>query len=116
MYFMRVFAHILMLCILLLSAKQSLDVMFTRLETECECGSSCTPISPEKKSTNTPAPKQGAQACNPFQSCGTCVGYTIPENAVFIALLTDTYTERTGYDVQMHPQFSPDFWQPPKIG
>ena len=55
--------------------------------------------------------------CNPFMACGGCAGYTLASAPTFTTVEFAFATlEKNIHQENLHSQFSPDFWQPPKIG
>lgn len=98
---------------LFLSVQPALALIEKKQKTEC-CGS-CSQEDNDTPNKEQPAKNPCSDNCNPFQSCGACVGYTVNfptlisfepfVNGVKLPLFTQ----------QVYSQFSPDFWQPPKI-
>jgi hypothetical protein len=114
---MRIFVFIFTLYILFLAIEPGIESIFTG-STKTECCNSCKPVSednssPEKKSDNKN--NTGNTACNPFQNCQACIGYTITLSfisnkavPIFIELQTPR-AEKIPTSVYL------DFWHPPKL-
>lgn len=115
---MRFVAHILAALILFLSVEPGIAAILSTQQAECHCGDHCIPISeyPEKKDNPKKSPDQGQNNCNPFQVCSSCISYALPTPFVYTIAITYTLKKQYPSDVRMHSQFTPDFWQPPKIG
>lgn len=111
---MRVLATIMSFIVLFLSVQPAFSSMEEKQMDQC-CAGSCHTDS--SKSKETPAKNSCGDNCNPFQSCSSCVGFTLVSYQIEIAECAFTENQ-INYTNQVHPQFSqfiPDFWQPPKI-
>jgi len=110
---MKIFAFIMAFVVLFLSVQPALALFEKKQKTEC-CSGCC------QKDENTPKKEQPTKSpcndnCNPFQSCGACVGYTIDFPTLNLYEPFSKGAKLAIVTQQVFSQFSPDFWQPPKI-
>lgn len=81
---------------------------------EC-CGSSCCNDDETSKKDQPTNDNCKDQNCNPFQSCGCCLGFTVKSGFFGVQppiIQKATLISRIENSIS---QYTPDFWQPPKI-
>ena len=110
---MKVFASIMAFIVLFLSVQPAF-ALFDKMQ-KTECCSGCSQEDNDTPKQEQPAKNNPSNNCNPFQSCGACIGYTVgfPALNVFVPVFKEA--KLATVTQQVYSQFSPDFWQPPKI-
>lgn len=111
--------YILSIYILFLSIEPGLEAMCANLSNQkidcCDTYDSCEQdlTNSQKKSSNK-APCN--ENCNPLKVCNNCIGYVVSPSINTLAmppvLFLDNHIILSPNN--LFPQFSPDFWQPPK--
>ena len=88
------------------------DIQFLSLQkTENCCDKSCEPVNDAPDANDC----SDTDACNPFETCKTCIGYYAGLPSIDLnpeAIFTTTYSIKKE---RVPPSISLDFWQPPKI-
>lgn len=114
---MRLFAFIMSIIVLTLTIEPGINSLLSRTSVETACCDNCS--KPDNKKDNKKQPtdhnKTSDNSCNPFQSCSTCIGFTIESPIVNFTIQTQSNIELSLLTHQISSQFYPDFWQPPKI-
>lgn len=112
---MKWLSYILTFVVVLLTVQPMFVLASEKPVSEC-CGSSC--CDEEEDAPKDTQKKDGDckdQNCNPFQSCGCCLGFTVKsgffgveppviQKAILISRIENSIS-----------QYTPDFWQPPKL-
>jgi hypothetical protein len=112
---MKLIASIMAFVVLLLMVQPAMAIFHT--PEEAECGGGCC-----KSETQAPATENedheeddcGAN-CNPFVSCSACGAYTADFVTLTIFNPSITIAKAFPFSQHVYSQFSPDFWQPPKL-
>lgn len=110
---------ILTTLILFLAVKPGIDLMPVNVANESSCcGINCTANTETKKTSDTKNEESdcSGKLCNPFQACGCCILImNIQEifevNAQEPNFKKYFFSHYSGFN----SQFTPEFWQPPKI-
>lgn len=112
---MKWLSCILTFVVVLLTVQPMLVLASEKPVSEC-CGSSCCD---EEEDAPKDTQKKGGdckdQNCNPFQSCGCCLGFTVKSSFFGIeppVIQKATLISRIENSIS---QYTPDFWQPPKL-
>jgi hypothetical protein len=114
---MKFLIFILATFILFLAVKPGMDFLSLQTDTEQTCcDGQCSPTSDNDNSKKQNQDNDcDGKACNPFQVCSSCilVCLNIPLDCIPKPI---TFSDK-GFTYQsvFTSQFSPDFWQPPKI-
>jgi hypothetical protein len=109
---MKVFASIMAFVVLFLSVQPALALFEKKQKAECCSGCYHKDSGTPKK--EQPTKNTSNNFCNPFQSCGSCVGYT-PDFSIISVFEPFEGAKSAIVTQQAFSQFSSDFWQPPKI-
>lgn len=107
-------SYILAFWVVFLTVQPTIAFANSQQESEC-CGSCCENESSNQKKDQPTKNDCKDQNCNPFQSCGCCLGFTVRTSLLKIeapelqkSILTITKENSISH-------YSPDVWQPPKI-
>lgn len=113
---MKWLSYIFTFVVVLLTVQPTLVLASENHVSEC-CGSSCceeenedSPKDNQKKSNNCKD-----QNCNPFQSCGCCLGFTVKSEFYGVQSPIVQKAILVSRIENFISQYTPDFWQPPKI-
>lgn len=109
--------YILAFFILFLAMKPGMDALCVQENSErFSCSKPCKALSDKDKTDDQNQDNScDGKACNPFQVCGSCVLICLQISAVCITEPTAYHDKGFTYRNVFTPQFTPDFWQPPKI-
>lgn len=112
---MKWLSYILTVFVLLLAAQPTIALANDTTKGACCSSSCCGEQKEEPKDNKTNKKDCSTQNCNPFQSCGACIGFTV-KNSLFKLSSPPYQKELPNCHVRSFiSQYSPDFWQPPKI-
>ena len=112
---MRWFAFIMTLVVFTLTIEPAISALFTKENVETGCCEHCRKQTQDTKKQSNNNNKSHDNNCNPFQSCSTCLGFTVDFSKINFSARPFTNNELSLLTLQIKPQFYPDFWQPPKI-
>jgi hypothetical protein len=111
---MKILSYIFAFYIMLLTVQPAVALLLKKETKDCcsECCNKCKDVPKQENQNKDNCPES---ACNPFQACGCCVGYTLSVNTLnFVSSFTQN-TERVIFKENFISQFSVNIWQPPKI-
>jgi hypothetical protein len=110
---MKLTGFILAIYFLFLSLEPGLrDIQLLSLQkTESCCSESCEPI----PVTTDPNNCSDTDACNPFETCKTCIGYSSGLANIDLTLQSLFIKSYSIKKEEVPPSITLDFWQPPKI-
>lgn len=114
-YSMKWLSYILTFVVVVLAIQPTLALVSEKPVSEY-CGSSCCyDVQDAPKDTENKSGDFKDQNCNPFQSCGCCLGFTVKSG--FFGMQPPMINKSTLVSCieNSSSQFTPDFWQPPKI-
>jgi hypothetical protein len=114
---MKILIFILTTFILFLAVKPGIDLLSLQADTEQTCCSGlCSPTSENDTSEDQNQNNDcDGKACNPFQVCGSCVLVCLSLPLYYIPKSRVNSEVNFLYQSTFTSQFTPDFWQPPKI-
>ncbi|WP_266203326.1 DUF6660 family protein [Pontibacter kalidii] len=70
----------------------------------------------EVKTEQADHPEDAADACSPFYSCSSCIGFTLADTTAETAsLITPTHNLFAEFGQRHIPQFYHSIWQPPRL-
>lgn len=114
---MRFVAGFLAFFVMIMSVQPEISAILSFSTTECcssdHCSANTAKQTSEEKQDDSCC---GNGFCNPFLSCCTCAGFPVNFGSFKIFITEFTSHTIAVYKSTVPSQFSPDFWQPPKIG
>lgn len=112
---LAILSFLLTLVVVLLTVQPTLVLASENHVSDC-CGSAC---SDEEEGATKNTTEKGTnckgQNCNPFQSCGCCLGFTVKSGFFGVEPPVIQKTTLISKIENSISQYTPDFWQPPKI-
>gem|GEM_PF-1423178 len=114
---MKIIAFILATFMLFLAVKPGIAAISLQAAEQGCCGGSCTPSSNEKEEKqDQPENKTNQNTCNPFQACCTYVSMCEMRHFDLLARPEMPVAKIFGqYQSSFAINYSPDFWQPPRL-
>jgi hypothetical protein len=109
---MKLFGIILSFYLLFLSIQPGLKLLLLS-KTRTACCAGCTPVKQDDTEKKGSAPTKAD--CNPFESCKSCIGYTVTFSGSLIEHYFFKQVIRIPFSVTVPKNLALDFWQPPKI-
>ena len=112
---MRFLSLIFVTLIVFLAVKPGIDLLSKKVVSEQTCcGEQCAPTSNNDNAQNQNNDCSG-NTCNPFQVCCSCVLICLTTPFDYL-IKPAVLTEKDFFYLSVfRSQFTPDFWQPPKI-
>jgi hypothetical protein len=116
---MRFLTLILTTTILFLAVKPGIDLISVNNVSEVMCcEGSCSSNTESDKSSDTKKENNdcSGKLCNPFQTCGCCLLFLNAQEIQEINIQDPNFKKQFfSHYSGFNSQFTPDFWQPPKI-
>lgn len=111
---MKILASILALFVLFLSVQPALALLTPKQQAEC-CGGCCQKV-PETPKQEQPSNNNCQDTnCNPFLSCGCCIGYTVAFHSFIVQQPLIIKSQSVVLNEHGKSEFFSKCWQPPKI-
>lgn len=110
---MKCMGFILALVVLFLSVQPAFALLKEKQETECAGG--CCQQEEEVPAEDGPVDDNCGNQCNPLLACSTCGGFLPNFISLDIATIVNQVAKHAPGTQGVYSQFSPDFWQPPKL-
>lgn len=111
---MKLLSYLLAFFVVFLTIQPTIALANEKPETNC-CGSSCCSEEEETpKDTKQNKNDCSNQNCNPFQSCGCCIGFTVKAGFNQIQPPIVQQPLHVSKVESSISHYSPDVWQPPK--
>ena len=113
---MKRLSYIFTFFVVFLTIQPTVALINETPETSC-CGSSSCGNEDEDSTPDSKHDKGDCkdQNCNPFQACGSCLGFTVINGFYQIKTTIVQKSSPVFFTENFISQFSPDVWQPPKI-
>lgn len=114
---MKHLTSILATFIMFLAVKPGVDLFLSQANTEQTCcGGQCSLTSENDNSQDQNQNNScDRKVCNPFQVCSSCVLICLNIPVISLTKPIVRSEKRFTYQSTFTSQFTPDFWQPPKI-
>jgi hypothetical protein len=106
-------AFILAFVVLFLSVQPALAVL--KEEQTAECAGGCCQHEEEIPAESGPNDDDCGNQCNPLLACSTCGGFLTNFLSFEITTIIEQSAKCASGSQRIYSQFSPDFWQPPKL-